>query len=393
MTFIFQLPRQAVLIFFLILAATTCTSSLIPTMGYFIVEGLGQPAWKIGFFTGFMALITMGLNRLFGQKLDAGFKPRLLIGGSIVCFMCFAGLAASMPDFWIFAVVGAPLMAMSNSASGTTFTFGRQYANQNNLDAGRYNAFLRTAISIAWMIGPASAFLLIDQFGFQKSYLLSASAGLVWLGLWAVTVPKDFHGTQSPKSAVSIAGIDWALWFAAVACTCFALSNVIFTSVLPLFLIKDAQLPGYAPGVSLTAKCFVEVFAIFSAARLAERFGARNVMLASAALAIVVFNLFAQADSMIEVVFLAALEGLYYGLFAGISITFIQNFTPTTPGRATAIYMNSLFLGSMIGSVSMGFIASAFSFGTVVIFAAFSSACAFITLLVTRKMKPREATA
>lgn len=59
------------------------------------------------------------------------------------------------------------------------------------------------------------------------------------------------------------------------------------------------------------------------------------------------------------------------------------------PGRATAVYMNSLFLGGMIGSVSMGFIASAADFKTVLFVAAGASLAAFTILLATWKVQPR----
>ena len=72
------------------------------------------------------------------------------------------------------------------------------------------------------------------------------------------------------------------------------------------------------------------------------------------------------------------------GLFAGVSISFVQSFAPDRPGRATAVYMNSLFLGGMIGSVSMGIIASATDFRTVLYVAACSSVVALIVLMATR---------
>jgi SET family sugar efflux transporter-like MFS transporter len=51
--------------------------------------------------------------------------------------------------------------------------------------------------------------------------------------------------------------------------------------------------------------------------------------------------------------------------------------------------MNSLFLGGMIGSVSMGVIASATSFQTVLYTAAFSAAAALFVLVATFKMQPK----
>lgn len=386
---ILQLPTQALLIFCLLLMGAISTSSLVPVMGYFIVEGLGEPAWKVGFYTGLVAILTLIANRKFGSLLDAGARPRDLLFVAILAFLGFASLLASGPSFLLVVVVGAPLMSLANTATATTFTFGRLYANQNDLNAGHYNALLRTAVSLAWMIGPAMSFVMIAEIGFQRSFAISAFAGLFWLTVWFFCVPKDFRSNSKPKPTAKGLGVDWALWLAALACMFFALANVLFVTVLPLFLIREVKLPGFTPGLALSVKCLVEVIAIFSSARLADQFGARRVMSGAALLAIVAFVLFSQVQSIPEVMGFAVLEGIYYGLFAGVSVTFIQSFAPDKPGRATALYMNSLFFGGMIGSVSMGIIASNLSFQAVVLCSAGMGACAFVTLFLTRKLQPR----
>lgn len=383
-----KLPARAVRIFVLLLVGSTCTSSLIPIMGYFIVEGLGEPAWKIGLYTGLVAPLTLLVNKRFGDWLDSGTPVWRILIVSILAYLFFATLLVSGPQFWIFVGIGAPLMSLSNGATATTFTYGRFYADRHDLDPGRYNALLRMGVSFAWMIGPALSFFLISQIGFQRSFAVSACAGLVWLVLWQFSVPKDFRALKPSRKAPKENGIDWVLWLAAVSCTFFALGNVLFTTALPMFLIREAGLPGFAPGLSLSVKCFVEIFAIFAAARLAERIGARQVLALAAIFAVVAFSLFTRADSIGEVAAYAAVEGLYYGLFAGVGVTFIQSFSPDRPGRATAVYMNSLFFGGMLGSVSMGFIASAFDFRTVVFFAAGAGLCALVFLQLTRRTRP-----
>ena len=109
----------------------------------------------------------------------------------------------------------------------------------------------------------------------------------------------------------------------------------------------------------------------------------------AACLAAVSMVLFAQVTALWQVLAIAVLEGTYYGLFAGVAISFVQSFAPDRPGRATAVYMNSLFLGGMIGSISMGFIASAASFQTVLYTAALSATAALAVLLATLKVQPK----
>ena len=379
----FALPAQGYKILLLLTLGSTCISALVPAMGYFIVEGLEQPSWKIGLYTGLVMPLTVVVNRTFGRFLDSSIPPRRLLGFSIAAYLMFSSLLASLPPFEVLILCGAPLMALANSATATTFTFGRLYALAHDLDTGRFNALLRMGVSVAWMIGPATTFTLFSQIGFRYTYLVSASIGIVWLVIWFTTVPADFRAPSATRDTETGGPTNWGLWIAALACTMFALANTLFTSVLPLFFITEIGLPGFTPGMTLTLKCLVEVFVIFSAARIAERIDARRVLLIAAALAAGVFLLMADVTTVYEAGMYALIEGVYYGLFAGVSITYVQNFIPRTPGRATAIYVNCLFIGGMIGSISMGLIASASSYQAVVYSAAGAGAAAFLLLVVT----------
>jgi MFS transporter, SET family, sugar efflux transporter len=379
------LPAQGMKIICLLVLGSTCNSSLIPAMGYFIVEGLQQPAWKIGFYSGLMAPLSMLVNRQIGRMLDNSVPVRKILGVSIAAYILFAGLLASTPEFFLLVLLGAPLMALSNGATASTLTYGRLYANANALEAGQFNAFLRMGISFAWMIGPALTFFLISQIGFRKTYLFSVCLGLIWCTAWYFTVPGNFRAPPKSSQNETFEGTDWALWLAALSCTFFALGNILFVSVSPLYFIEQIGLPGFTPGLLLSIKCFVEVCAILYAARLATRLGARSVLIIASLLAVSAFLLMGQVTTVWQAAAIALLEGFYYGLFAGVSITYIQSFIPKTPGRATAIYSNSLFLGGLVGSVSMGIIASGFDYRAVVYTAAGAGCLAFVVLLVAKK--------
>jgi MFS transporter, SET family, sugar efflux transporter len=386
MTSFLQLPRQAVLILLLQFTNSLGVSALVPMMSFFIVEGLGAEPWQIGLYTGLVMPLTLVANRWAGERLDHGFPVKRLLLISVCAYITLSALLTQTSSLMVLIALVAPLMSLSNMGAGTIFTFGRLYAERAELDVVQINSWLRMTVSLAWMVGPALSFALVAEFGFHVAFSGAFVISLLYLSLWHFAVPKGFRSNGIKKTTGIPDTTNWGLLIAGLICLGFVITNSLFVSAMPLFFVLETGLPTSTPGLSLSVKCLIEVFVIFGSVRLANCFGIRPVLLFSASLAATSMVLFAQVTEVWHALTISVLEGTYYGLFAGVAISFVQSFAPDRPGRATAVYMNSLFLGGMIGSVSMGFIASVTDFRTVLYVAAFSSLIAFAVLLATLKI-------
>lgn len=384
-----QLPRPVLLIMLLQFTKSLGASSLIPLMSFFIVEGLGSEPWQVGLYTGLVMPLTLLANRWAGERLDHGFPVKRLLLISIFAFITLTALLTQVSSLLMLVLMVAPLMGLANMGSGTIFTYGRLYAERNDLDVARINSWLRMMVSLAWMIGPAASFSLVSQFGFSVTFFCTFTVGVLFLILAWTVVPHEFRSNRKETATKDREPINWGLLIAGFTCLGFIITNTLFVSAMPLFFVQETGLPGSTPGLSLSVKCLIEVFIIFWSVKLAERIGIRQVLVLSAVLAATSMVLFAHVTELWQVFAISVLEGTYYGLFAGVSISFVQSFAPDRPGRATAVYMNSLFLGGMIGSVSMGIIASATDFRTVLYVAACASIVAMLVLLATLKVQPR----
>ncbi|GAB4527943.1 MAG: MFS transporter [Roseibium sp.] len=391
MSFLVQLPRQAALILLLQFCQSLGVSALIPLMSFFIVDGLKAEPWQVGFYTGLLMPMTLVANRWAGERLDHGFGVRRLLSISVAAFVALSALLTQVSSLVMLIVMIAPLMSLANMGAGTIFTFGRLYAERHELDIARFNSWLRMTVSLAWMIGPALSFTLVASHGFAAAFAGALAVGLVYLALWYLAVPAEFRAPQRTKRKTDRDGVNRGLLVSGATCLGFVVTNSLFVSAMPLYFVRETGLPGSTPGLSLSVKCLLEIFVIFGSVRLAERIGTRQVLMLAACLSAVSMVLFTQVSALWQVLAISVLEGTYYGLFAGVAISFVQSFAPDRPGRATAVYMNSLFLGGMIGSVSMGFIASATDFRTVLFVAAVSSLAALITLIATLRVQPAPA--
>lgn len=373
----------------LLLVGVLSTSALIPFMGVYIVEGLGKDPWMISVYSAMTLVVALVVNRQFGEWIDEGRRIAPLVLISIVAFIIANCAILIVQSYWILVSVGFLCFGISSAALSIMYSFGRLYAEREGLNIDHYNSYLRAMASLGWMISPALAFFVAGQFGYLAVFKMALALSAVWAVLWYFVMPADFavepRVAQNSDGAPIPDSFNRPLWYAATACFFFSLAHILCSNALPLFYIQEVGLPTFAPGLSFSVKTFVEIIAILSAPALIRRIGTRNALLCAAVLGVVAFWMLSSVSSLPTMMIGAALEGLYYGLFAGVGITFVQNFAAGRMARATSLYMNALFLGGLIAGASVGVIAQFHDFRTAIQLASLGAIAAFLVLLATRR--------
>ncbi|ATF17901.1 MFS transporter [Phaeobacter gallaeciensis] len=369
-----EAPAGAVtarLMFLLLLfCGTICTAMIVPFMSYFLVKGLGYEPWVISVYAGMAISLTLVANRQFARRIDAGARVFPLVGLAAAGFVFAAGSLALMPTLWVVLSAGVLGFGISSSAVSTMFSLGGSLAERQAMDRVRFNAHMRATTSTAWMIGPAVTFLIADGFGLRAVFVMAVAVSMVWIGLWWFTLPRDITAMPGRAPAKDISGriavAPQGLWLAAGFVFCLSTAHSLTFSALPIFYVQEVGLPGYAPGFAFSVKTFVEVFAIFSTPWVIARIGMWRALLGVTGLAIVTIQLLAAVQSFPQMLAGAALEGLYYGFYASLGISYVQSFAPDTPARATAIYWNTLMVSGVMAGPAVGLIAQAYDFQTVI---------------------------
>ncbi|MEX0350582.1 MAG: MFS transporter [Paracoccaceae bacterium] len=389
------MPRSfpTVLLPFLLLlfVGTLCSAMIVPYMGFFIVNGLGREPWTISIYAGLVSCLAILVNRNFAGRLDGGDNAFPLIGIAAASFLVANLVLSIAPVFWVVLSVGAVGFGISASAVSTLFSLGGSMAERNGIARSRFNAYMRATTSTAWMIGPAVSFLAADQLGATAVFKLSAALSLLWLVLWRQAVPHDIRldAKQGQMPEQGQGGLNTGLWLAAAFVFCLSTAHSLTFTALPLFYVQEVGLPGYAPGTAFSIKTLVEVFAIFSTPYLIARFGLRKSLLAVTLLAIVTIQILASVQSYPQMLAGAAMEGLYYGLYASLGISFVQSLAPNRPARATALYWNTLMVTGILAGPAAGLIAQAYDFRTVILVASGVACVAAIVLLIGSRSRDR----
>ncbi len=381
---------QIVSILLCLFAVALVTASTATFMGFHIVEDLHQPPWALTLYAAVSTLVTVGANRLCGERIDGGARISRLVSTANALRLLGAFVLVLPHGFPLLLVVAAPLLALGNTATSSLYSFGRLYAEREGLDTARINTRLRTMTSLGWMVGPALAFGAADRWGSAVVFAGVAVLSVLTLALGLLCLPRDFRKAPvapqgSAASGDASEGPNVALWLAAGVCLLFAVSHVLCAAALPLFYISEAGLPTYAPGLSFAVKCFMEVVVLLTCRPLLQRIGARRCLLLSSLLGLLAYGVLSQTGSIPHLILGAAMEGIYYGLFAGVSPSFVQGFARGRIGRATSLYMNSLFVGGLLASALLGTLASLFDFRTAILSAMGMMIAAAALILATRR--------
>ena len=364
---------------------TICSSMVGSFMAYYIVDGLGRAPWTISLYAAGVTVLGIICTRTFGRWLDAGVAPFPLIGAALGGYLLATTALSISPSFWIVLSFGVLGFGLSSSAVSTMFSLGAVVAERCMMPRGRSNAFLRATVSTAWMVGPAMAFLFSERFGEAAVFKLALVLAIIWALMWWRIIPREMTlrpRTGSVESA-SIRKPD-GLWLAAVFVFCLSSAHSLTFSALPLFYVREVGLPGDAPGMAFSMKTFVEVFAIFTTPMIISRFGLKGPLVVVALMATVTILLLSYVQTYPQMLAGAALEGLYYGLYASIGISFMQSFSGNRPAQATALYWNVLSVSGILAGPATGLIAQAYNFRTVVLVA--SAVAAFAALLLFGSM-------
>lgn len=354
--------------FGLLFIATMCNAMIMPFMGFFIVEGLGQEPWTISLYAGAVAVVVIFANRTFAKQIDQGANPFPMVGIAALGFIIAAAALSVFPGFATALTFGVLGFGASSSVMSTMFTIGGVIADRNALPRSTFNAYMRATTSTAWMTGPAIGFLVADRFGEVVVFHLACVLGLIWLLIWWTKAPRDAayapvgHASDTNAARRANAG----LWLAVGFVFSLAMAHSLTFSALPLFAVQEVGLPGYAPGTAFSLKTFVELFAIAATPFLIARFGLVASLVGTAILAFGAIQVLAGIQTYQGLLIGAALEGFYFGLFSTLAISFVQSFAKDRPARATALYWNSMMVTLVLAGPAAGIIAQIADFRTVI---------------------------
>ena len=326
--------------------------ALVPYWGLYL-QGRGFDALEVGQLMAILSVTKMFAPILWGHMVDrTGRRMSLVRGASLAAILVFGAVFAAS-GFWTM-VAAMTLFSFFWNASlpqmeGVTF-------NHLGSRASRY-ARVRVWGSVGFVLVVGVLGLLLER---APLAIVPVWVLILYVGVWlsSLFIPDSAPVTVSgpPPSLRGLMRRPEVLAFLS-ACFLMQLGHGIYYAFYSIHLEAAGYSTG-AVGALWVLGVGAEVLVFLVMHRLLDRFGARRVLMASLALAVVRWLLIgAFVESIAVQVVAQCLHAATFGTFHASAIHLVHHFFPgPTQGRGQALYNSVSFgaggaVGSLLGGV------------------------------------------
>ncbi|MGJ8678977.1 MFS transporter [Paraglaciecola sp.] len=351
-----------------------------PLMSYFLVEEVKVPPMYIGVYMVAVTLAGLLISQILGGLADKGYSARKMYVIANLGIVLALSVYINSAVFAVILFAGICFMAFGNASVPQMLTLSRQWADGRSIDITQFNARIRAGISVAWMIGPPIAFSLLAVVGFSGVFgmaILFAVLGILFVYKFIPEKPLAVKATiENITSKPPI-----SFWCLVLAIVMASMGNNMYTASLPLYTIKELNLPSYTPGVLMGFVASLEIPIMLFCNRLCRVFKKKDLLIVSFLSGLIFYAGAFQAETFWQLACLQIFNAIFYGLFGGLGLTLMQEELPSRIGFTSAVYSNAFKIGVMVGATCTGFIAQFFSFQYALI-GAMSAALVAVLLMV-----------
>ncbi|MDX5626462.1 MULTISPECIES: sugar efflux transporter [unclassified Brenneria] len=353
---------------FLVIAFLTGIAGALqlPTLSLFLSNEVQVRPFLVGMFYTGSAVIGIIVSQILAARSDRQGDRKTLIFQCCLLGALACVLFAWNRNYFILLFVGVLLSSFGSTANPQLFALAREHADRTGREAAMFSSVLRAQISLSWVIGPPIAFALALGFGFTTMYL---TAGVVFVlcgilvRIFLPSMPKQAIKTAATLESPRNNRRDTLLLF--TACTLMWACNGIYIINMPLYLVRELNLPEKLAGIMMGTAAGLEIPAMLIAGYVAKRFGKRFLMRLAIASGLLFYVGLLFLDSEIALLTMQLLNAIFIGILAGIGMLYFQDLMPGQAGAATTLFTNTSRVGWIISGSLAGIVAEIWNYHAV----------------------------
>jgi predicted MFS family arabinose efflux permease len=282
-------------------------------------------------------------------------------------------LYAFAPDpTWLYLIPFYQIIASGSFNQLAMATASNMAPARRQGDAlGRYMTFM----SMGMFVGPLITGLLVAYVSYRQLYLATALFPIIGLILFLRYMPKDERAGPGSDAAEEKASTSEVLkvilrnrnvLVLTLVRTTYALSNTVFTALFAVYAVRELGFTPSTASLLFSLVGFANAFIKFPAGRIADRVGAKKVLMAAFSTLIVVYVSIAYMRGHIPILISLVLFGACWGSRAVTEwATLANTVTPETKAMAMS-YLSSIWgVGATLGSAMVGLVGESLPFSQI----------------------------
>jgi predicted MFS family arabinose efflux permease len=282
-------------------------------------------------------------------------------------------LYAFAPDpTWLYLIPFYQIIASGSFNQLAMATASNMAPARRQGDAlGRYMTFM----SMGMFVGPLITGLLVAYVSYRQLYLATALFPIIGLILFLRYMPKDERADPGSDAAEEKANTSEVLkvilrnrnvLVLTLVRTTYALSNTVFTALFAVYAVQELGFTPSTASLLFSLVGFANAFIKFPAGRIADRVGAKKVLMAAFSTLILVYVSIAYMRGHIPILISLVLFGACWGSRAVTEwATLANTVTPETKAMAMS-YLSSIWgVGATLGSAMVGLVGESLPFSQI----------------------------
>jgi SET family sugar efflux transporter-like MFS transporter len=338
-------------------------SMIGPYLVLFGADEAGLSPLGVGVFVSLISVSGLAVSTWLGRRYDrsASRWPAFV---AVLAPAAGYLLLTTSTAYATLLIVGVGLLGAGLAAFPQVFTLARTHLDlAGGTAAARAMPALRSVWSLAWAIGPVVGAAVLSAGGYDRLMWVTAAAfalvavPLVVLGRTPARRPDADADTVTDRGHLSR-----PMLLAAAGFTLFHTAMLSGSVVLPLFVTRTLGRSDGDVGLLFSVCALVEIPAALATMLIRGRGGRHRAILLGMLLFGGYFVFVSISATMPLLLATQVARGIALAVVGALGITYVQELAPHAPGRATALYANTVTFGSLVSGVLAGATAQAFGY-------------------------------
>ncbi len=371
-------------------------SFVAPFYSMFGTIEVGMSNWTFGVFMTITSVAGIVISTVLARWSDTRFSRRtILLLGCAFGVVGYASFAYVRSVLWL-TLIGSVALGIASITFSQLFAYAREAIDRHGVppeEAPLYMNIYRLALSLAWTTGPAVAAWVMIRYSFKGTFLICASfffllMVIVWRYIPARPPSVAASAAREPLFRL-LRRPDLLCYFSAFVlvfvCSTMGMMN------LPLMILHTLRGTQQQVGVAYSVAPFFELPFLLLFGLLASRGSPGPLIRLGVIIAVAYYALLSQVQAPWNIYPVQILSAAMVAIVSGIAITFFQSYIPNQPGTATNLYTNANRVGSTVGYLCFGSLATSLGYRAVFVVCACVCAAAFLLLWLAREEHEAEA--